>query len=162
MPPPAHILLSKYSHLLIVSLMAGPSIPQSPALERGKACLRCRFVPTHRAFWRTLTRPTGGAKWYVHVGVSTASTDHEQRCDGAKPACSQCIRSHAEDCEYTDGGPTASQILERSVAELEARIRELEGGDAAVLLHDPHAPPPTPPTLAGQVPPAIMPTSQRM
>ena len=87
--------------------------------------------------------------------------DHDQRCDGAKPACSQCVRSHAEDCEYTDGGPTASQLLEKSVTELEARIRELEGGDAAVLLHDPHATP-TPPALAGQNLPAVMPTSQRM
>ncbi|KAF7793508.1 hypothetical protein EIP86_004621 [Pleurotus ostreatoroseus] len=47
--------------------------------------------------------------------------------------------SSLPDCEYTDGGPTQSQILEQNIAGLEARIRELEGGDAAVTLHDPHA-----------------------
>ena len=79
-----------------------------------------------------------------------------------RPACSQCVRSHAEDCEYTDGGPTTTQILERSVADLEARIRELEGGDAAVLLFDPHAAATSGTTASGQTNTNVMPTSQRM
>ncbi|KAJ3552243.1 hypothetical protein NM688_g4253 [Phlebia brevispora] len=85
------------------------------------------------------------------AGPSTATSNLERgkaclrcrrrkmRCDGARPACSQCVRSNLEDCEYIDGGPTQSQLLEQNIAELEARIRELEGSDAEVALHDPHS-----------------------
>lgn len=54
--------------------------------------------------------------------------------------CAQCVRADEVECEYTDGGPTASQILEQNVAQLEARIRELEGRTSeSITLHDPHA-----------------------
>ena len=63
-----------------------------------------------------------------------------QRCDGVRPMCAQCVRADEVECEYTDGGPTASQLLEQNVAHLEARIRELEGRTSeSITLHDPHA-----------------------
>ncbi|GJE90944.1 Zn(II)2Cys6 transcription factor [Phanerochaete sordida] len=53
----------------------------------------------------------------------------KMRCDGGKPVCTQCIKAEiAVDCEYSDGGPTTSQILERNIAELEARINEILKG----------------------------------
>lgn len=61
-----------------------------------------------------------------------------QRCDGARPICNQCTRASVVDCEYTDNGPTASQILEENVSELEARIRAIQGGPAPIVLHNPH------------------------
>ncbi|KAI0078724.1 hypothetical protein K474DRAFT_1593666, partial [Panus rudis PR-1116 ss-1] len=63
-----------------------------------------------------------------------------QRCDGARPICGPCARAEEPECEYTDSGPAASQILEREVADLEARIRVLEGRTSdSITLHDPHA-----------------------
>ncbi|THH33327.1 hypothetical protein EUX98_g840 [Antrodiella citrinella] len=62
------------------------------------------------------------------------------KCDGVRPMCAQCVRADEVECEYTDGGLTASQLLEQNVAHLEARIRELEGRSSeSVTLHDPHA-----------------------
>lgn len=66
-----------------------------------------------------------------------------QRCDGAKPACGQCVsKRRAEDCEYTTvQGLTRSQLLEENIAILESRIRELENpGESApsIRLYDPH------------------------
>ncbi|KAI0692447.1 hypothetical protein BC835DRAFT_1277730 [Cytidiella melzeri] len=63
----------------------------------------------------------------------------KMRCDGQRPTCNQCTRSNILDCEYTDEGPTASQILEQHISYLEARIRELEGDSGSITLHDPHA-----------------------
>ena len=62
-----------------------------------------------------------------------------QRCDGARPTCGQCVRAEVGDCEYTDAGPTASQILEQNVAQLEARIKELTEGNPmdSITLHRP-------------------------
>ncbi|KAJ3537951.1 hypothetical protein NMY22_g5379 [Coprinellus aureogranulatus] len=89
---------------------AGPS---STALQRGKACLRCR--------------------------------KRKMKCDGIKPACQQCIRAKKGDaCEYDDGkGKTRTQILKETIAHLEERVRQLEGGStsslpASVMLFDPH------------------------
>lgn len=63
-----------------------------------------------------------------------------QKCDGVRPMCAQCVRADEVECEYTDGGPTASQLLEQNVAHLEARIRELEGRSSeSITLFDPHA-----------------------
>ncbi|KAI0825656.1 hypothetical protein BC629DRAFT_1434266 [Irpex lacteus] len=61
----------------------------------------------------------------------------KMRCDGQRPTCDQCMRSNILDCEYTDEGLTASQILEQNITALEARIRQLEGDPGSVLLHDP-------------------------
>ncbi|EKM50062.1 uncharacterized protein PHACADRAFT_213827 [Phanerochaete carnosa HHB-10118-sp] len=63
----------------------------------------------------------------------------KMRCDGARPTCNQCERAGVVDCEYTDEGPTVSQVLEQNVTILEARIRALEGDAASVTLHNPHA-----------------------
>lgn len=64
-----------------------------------------------------------------------------QRCDGARPTCGQCLRAEVGDCEYTDTGPTASQILEQNVAHLEARIKELTEGHSSgsIILQSPQA-----------------------
>ncbi|THG98268.1 hypothetical protein EW026_g3892 [Hermanssonia centrifuga] len=73
----------------------------------------------------------------------------KMRCDGAKPSCGQCTHAGVNDCEYDDAGPTASQILERRVAQLQARIRELEEGQPSgtITLHRPHSPPQLQPRL---------------
>ncbi|KAG7098039.1 hypothetical protein E1B28_000015 [Marasmius oreades] len=48
------------------------------------------------------------------------------KCDGVKPTCGQCIRVPKDDpCEYTDG-PSRTILLQQNVAQLQARIRELE------------------------------------
>lgn len=67
----------------------------------------------------------------------------KMRCDGAKPACQQCIKAKkGEACEYDDGkGKTRTQILRETVAKLEQRIRDLEDPDyvaSSVMLYDPH------------------------
>ncbi|KAJ3808255.1 hypothetical protein F5876DRAFT_78909 [Lentinula aff. lateritia] len=71
----------------------------------------------------------------------------EQKCDGVKPTCSQCIRlppSELENqvCEYSDPKlrRTEEQVLKETIKSLEARIRELEiSSDASVVkLHSPY------------------------
>ncbi|KAI0058715.1 hypothetical protein BV25DRAFT_1810255 [Artomyces pyxidatus] len=92
-----------------------PSSPRSSSsstLQRGKACLNCRR--------------------------------RKMKCDGVRPVCGPCSRSNrSDDCEYTDGqGRTRTQILEENIAQLEARIHELENPESAsasVTLHDPHS-----------------------
>lgn len=79
-----------------------------------------------------------------------------------RPACGQCARSNIEDCEYTEGGPTVSQVLEQNIADLEARIRQLEGGDAAVVLHDPRAVPSQNYPASNRTSPSLVPTTQRV
>ena len=63
-----------------------------------------------------------------------------QRCDGQRPACTQCVRAdRGEDCEYLDGpGPTPNQELEGQIAILEGRIQNIMAGSAPVSLHDPY------------------------
>lgn len=66
-----------------------------------------------------------------------------QRCDGAKPACQQCVHAKKpEACQYDDGkGKTRTQLLRENIERLEQRIRELEDPDytsPSVTLHDPH------------------------
>jgi len=66
------------------------------------------------------------------------------KCDGAKPACQQCVKAKkAEACEYDDGkGKTRTQLMREHIAKLEMRIRELESAEVSsppVTLHDPHA-----------------------
>lgn len=67
------------------------------------------------------------------------------RCDGAKPACQQCIRAKKTDsCEYDDGrGKTRTQLLRETISKLENRIRELEDPEyisSSIALFDPHLP----------------------
>ncbi|KAI0358120.1 hypothetical protein OH77DRAFT_1494441 [Trametes cingulata] len=74
-------------------------------------------------------------------GRACARCSNAQRCDGLRPACTQCERAdRAEDCEYLDGpGPTQNQILEGEIARLEGRIAQLSAGSAPLTLHDPYA-----------------------
>ena len=70
-----------------------------------------------------------------------------QRCDGAKPACQQCVRAKKADaCEYDDGkGKTRTQLMRERISLLEARIKELESPEVTsppITLFDPHAPSP--------------------
>ena len=67
-----------------------------------------------------------------------------QRCDGAKPACAQCVRAKKTDgCEYDDGkGKTRTQLMREHIARLEMRVKELENPEQSapsMTLFDPHA-----------------------
>ncbi|PAV16776.1 hypothetical protein PNOK_0839600 [Pyrrhoderma noxium] len=67
----------------------------------------------------------------------------KMKCDGARPHCSQCIKSKkAMDCEYTDNqGRPRIEVLEENIALLQARIFELENpqsSDRNVLLQNPY------------------------
>ncbi|KAI0291628.1 hypothetical protein B0F90DRAFT_1671458 [Multifurca ochricompacta] len=89
-----------------------PRAGSSSTLQRGKACLNCRR--------------------------------RKMKCDGIRPVCGPCSRANrSEDCEYTDGqSRTRTQILEDTIAQLEARIQELEHPNSAppsVILRDPHS-----------------------
>ncbi|KAH8993400.1 hypothetical protein EDB92DRAFT_399742 [Lactarius akahatsu] len=84
----------------------------SSTLQRGKACLNCRR--------------------------------RKMKCDGVRPVCGPCSRANRpDDCEYTDGqGRTRTQMLEDTIAQLEARIEELENPSSnpgSVMLHDPRS-----------------------
>ncbi|KZT71672.1 hypothetical protein DAEQUDRAFT_763532 [Daedalea quercina L-15889] len=68
----------------------------------------------------------------------------KMRCDGAKPACQQCVRAKKADaCEYDDGkGKTRTQLMREHIARLELRVKELEGlehSSPSVTLFDPHS-----------------------
>ncbi|KIY70250.1 hypothetical protein CYLTODRAFT_419979 [Cylindrobasidium torrendii FP15055 ss-10] len=82
-------------------------------LKRGRACLTCRFLKI--------------------------------KCDGARPICGPCL-SHPKDdeCEYADS-PRRSRAkqLEDQVAQLQARIKELETREqraVSVALNQPYIP----------------------
>ncbi|KAF8916513.1 hypothetical protein CPB85DRAFT_287571 [Mucidula mucida] len=69
----------------------------------------------------------------------------KMRCDGARPICGQCSRSRRpDDCQYTDQGRSRMEILEESIARVEARIYELENPQVSenigspILLHQPY------------------------
>ncbi|KAI0743678.1 hypothetical protein C8Q80DRAFT_1107019 [Daedaleopsis nitida] len=68
----------------------------------------------------------------------------KMRCDGSKPACSQCVRAKKGDgCEYDDGkGKTRTQLMREHIARLEMRVKELENPEQSapsMTLFDPHA-----------------------
>ena len=67
-----------------------------------------------------------------------------QKCDGSRPVCGACARSDlTDDCEYTDAeGRSRTQLLEKNIARLQSRVRELEhpeDGGSGITLHDPYA-----------------------
>lgn len=86
----------------------------------------------------------GNGKWSVcRAPNGDPLTPSFQRCDGAKPACQQCLRAKKpEACQYDDGkGKTRTQLLRENIERLEQRIRELEDPEytsPSVTLHDPH------------------------
>ena len=136
----------------------------SGALQRGKACLRCRYVEVPCSLVLMLTQRvclTGSGRWSVLLAIMPFSAIEKwlsltclplfaQKCDGTKPACQQCVRAKKSDCcEYDDGkGKTRTQLLKETIAKLEQRVRQLEGpsassssiasGPASVVLFDPH------------------------
>ncbi|KAI0779614.1 hypothetical protein C8Q74DRAFT_1316163 [Fomes fomentarius] len=68
----------------------------------------------------------------------------KMRCDGARPACAQCVRAKKGDaCEYDDGkGKTRTQLMREHIARLEMRVKELENPEQSapsMTLFDPHA-----------------------
>ncbi|KAI5118638.1 hypothetical protein M0805_000014 [Coniferiporia weirii] len=106
--------------------MEGNSSPQYPelvSLQRGKACITCRY----------------GSPSLSHPPL----LNHLLKCDGARPVCTQCLERHcAEDCEYTDNqGRTRVQTLEENIALLQSRINDLENPDhssRSIVLQDPY------------------------
>ncbi|KAF8913294.1 hypothetical protein CPB85DRAFT_1252432 [Mucidula mucida] len=66
----------------------------------------------------------------------------KMRCDGARPICGPCSRAHrVDDCQYSDSGRSYMEMLEETIAKVEARIHELENPDSEsppVLLHHPY------------------------
>ncbi|KAK7021134.1 hypothetical protein VNI00_017495 [Paramarasmius palmivorus] len=61
-------------------------------------------------------------------GACTNCRIRKIKCDGARPSCNACLRSSEQfqDCEYTNGGSTPSQMLEEQIAVLEARLQQLQ------------------------------------
>ncbi|KAJ3777922.1 hypothetical protein FB446DRAFT_783791 [Lentinula raphanica] len=58
---------------------------------------------------------------------------HKIKCDGVKPVCGSCTRlPRDEDCEYA-GGPSKTKELEQRLADLKARVRELESPEMTSL-----------------------------
>lgn len=56
--------------------------------------------------------------------------------------CGPCARANEVECEYTDGGETPSQALQRRADYLQAQIRTLEGqSNQAIALHHPYREP---------------------
>ena len=66
---------------------------------------------------------------------------YEQKCDGNKPKCNQCLRfNRPEDCEYNEVVvPSTARVLEERAARLESRIQELQQDDPTLVrLHNPY------------------------
>ncbi|KAJ7026641.1 hypothetical protein C8F04DRAFT_106341 [Mycena alexandri] len=72
------------------------SISPRTPLHKGKACIACRRRKT--------------------------------KCDGVRDVCGPCSKypTGHEDCEYSEDGPTQSQMLEEQISILQSRIEELE------------------------------------
>ncbi|KAJ6534356.1 hypothetical protein B0H19DRAFT_1272078 [Mycena capillaripes] len=64
------------------------------------------------------------------------------KCGGERPKCTQCARSQTfQDCEYPQNGPTTGQRLEEQIANIAARIEELENPTeirSAIVLRNPY------------------------
>ncbi|KAJ7167001.1 hypothetical protein C8R46DRAFT_1219378 [Mycena filopes] len=76
------------------------SIDARTPLHKGKACIACRR--------RKIA---------------------SRKCDGVRVVCGPCSKypTGHEDCEYSEDGPTLSQVLEDEIARVQRRIEELEG-----------------------------------
>ncbi|TFY66228.1 hypothetical protein EVG20_g4864 [Dentipellis fragilis] len=92
--------------------------------------------------------PIDDGRWWVlphlpeYLLTLTRTRSFTQKCDGQRPVCGQCERAgKPEDCGYVDSQTRSrTQILEENIAQLEARIEELENPElsqALVKLHDP-------------------------
>ncbi|KAH9829682.1 uncharacterized protein C8Q71DRAFT_863060 [Rhodofomes roseus] len=81
----------------------------------------------------------------------------KHKCDGGRPVCGPCIRSHREtECEYLDGPrPSRKQVLEDQIARLQERVQQLEeagGGSSPGAPGDSPVPSPASPSSEGSVP----------
>ncbi|KAJ7625251.1 hypothetical protein DFH06DRAFT_1103978 [Mycena polygramma] len=87
---------------------------------------------------------------------STVYSICPQKCDGTRPKCHQCSRSSSlNDCEYADAGPSRAQMLEEQIANVEARIQELEPPrtiSSNIVLNNPHRRPSGPSRLCSLCP----------
>lgn len=120
------------------TLQRGPSIHLTGAIS-GPTCLMLSFP---RQSMPPLSETKDGQSSPYPRPPRAADTP--QRCDGAKPACQQCVRAKkADGCEYDDGkGKTRTQLMREHIARLELRVKELEGlehSSPAVTLFDPHS-----------------------
>ncbi|KAL5485556.1 hypothetical protein ACEPAI_8199 [Sanghuangporus weigelae] len=111
---------------------------------------------------RTGSAPASGATSLPRGKACLRCRKRKMRCDGAHPACAQCVRAHkADTCQYDDGrGKTRTQALRERIVRLEAELQRLREGrgesslgspgarEDSVFLLDPHAPPP-PPSSSG-------------
>ncbi|KZV70818.1 hypothetical protein PENSPDRAFT_752208 [Peniophora sp. CONT] len=67
------------------------------------------------------------------------------RCDGVRPSCGQCTGSQeTRECRYGDANTSHASNLQKTVTQLQARLRLLEQGESTtvqstVLLHDPYS-----------------------
>ncbi|VDC05198.1 unnamed protein product [Peniophora sp. CBMAI 1063] len=67
------------------------------------------------------------------------------RCDGVRPTCNQCAKADpARECNYHDASTSHASNLQKTVTQLEARVRQLEQegpstGSSAVFLRDPYS-----------------------
>ncbi|KAF7332369.1 Zn(2)-C6 fungal-type domain-containing protein [Mycena kentingensis (nom. inval.)] len=83
-------------------------------LDKGKACFNCRR--------------------------------RKVKCDARRPICTPCskfLKGGLHDCEYTEMGPTTSQVLEEKISILQSRIQEMENPSQArtsIGLHNPYHP----------------------
>src|SRR5882757_8908038 len=55
-------------------------------------------------------------------------TTSEQKCDGQRPTCTPCAKSHRPvECAYEEKKPpNRTQVLESRITRLEAKLRDLE------------------------------------
>ncbi|KAF9449446.1 hypothetical protein P691DRAFT_853849 [Macrolepiota fuliginosa MF-IS2] len=81
------------------------------------------------------------------------------KCDGRRPICGPCsrFRGHElDDCEFYEGQPPRSQVLQEQIADLQHQVDQLQGVEdpARVHLNSPYTPvqisiPAAPPSLGG-------------
>ena len=89
----------------------------------------------------------GGVKLYESSLFFGAMPPHlgSQRCDGVKPVCGSCANAQPpRECRYDDGGTSHTAALQKSISQLESRIRQLEQGEpvigaSTVFLHNPYS-----------------------
>ena len=60
--------------------------------------------------------------------IASSHKLHNQKCDGTRPVCSQCIKANREaECQYHDKKQISrTEMLRAKMAKLEERLRQLE------------------------------------
>ncbi|KAH9033705.1 hypothetical protein EDB83DRAFT_2417663 [Lactarius deliciosus] len=101
---------------------------------------RCIIPPRynfHQQYMDPSTSPQASSS-------SSSALQRGKACLNCRCMCGPCSRANRpDDCEYTDGhGRSRTQMLEETIARLEARIEELENPNSnpgSVMLHDPRS-----------------------